>query len=99
MSRFPDPLIWLSYVAARNRSVKLATGVLVLPQQHPLVVAKQVATLDRLSGGRVIVGLGAGWLEEEFRAVGQDFANRGRRLEEKIAVLRVVGGGSCRLPW
>jgi probable F420-dependent oxidoreductase len=84
----PDPLIWLSYVAARTRSIKLATGVLVLPQQHPLVVAKQIATLDRLSGGRMIVGLGAGWLEEEFRAVGQDFPSRGRRLEEGIAVLR-----------
>lgn len=83
----PDPLIWLSYVAARTRSIKLATGVLVL-QQHPLVVAKQIATLDRLSGGRMIVGLGAGWLEEEFRAVGQDFATRGRRLEEGIEVLR-----------
>lgn len=84
----PDPLIWLSYVAARTRTIKLATGVLVLPQQHPLVVAKQIATLDRLSGGRMIVGLGAGWLEEEFRAVGQDFASRGRRLEEGIEVLR-----------
>jgi probable F420-dependent oxidoreductase len=84
----PDPLIWLSYVAARTQSIKLATGVLVLPQQHPLVVAKQIATLDRLSGGRMIVGLGAGWLEEEFRAVGQDFARRGRRLEEGIEVLR-----------
>lgn len=84
----PDPLIWLSYVAGQTRSIKLATGVLVLPQQHPLVVAKQIATLDRLSGGRMIVGLGAGWLEEEFRAVGQDFASRGRRLEEGIAVLR-----------
>jgi len=84
----PDPLIWLSYVAAQTRSIKLATGVLVLPQQHPLVVAKQIATLDRLSGGRMIVGLGAGWLEEEFRAVGQDFASRGRRLEEGIEVLR-----------
>jgi probable F420-dependent oxidoreductase len=86
----PDPLIWLSYVAAKTRSIKLATGVLVLPQQHPLVVAKQVATLDRLSEGRMIVGLGAGWLEEEFRAVGQDFATRGRRLEEGIEVLRAA---------
>jgi probable F420-dependent oxidoreductase len=84
----PDPLVWLSYVAAKTQAIKLATGVLVLPQQHPLVVAKQIATLDRLSGGRMIVGLGAGWLEEEFRAVGQDYATRGRRLEEGIEVLR-----------
>lgn len=81
----PDPLIWLSYVAARTQLIRLATGVLILPQQHPLVVAKQVATLDRLS-----VGLGAGWLAEEFRAVGQVFARRGTRLDEGIEVLRAA---------
>jgi len=91
----PDPLIWLSYVAARTQSIKLATGVLVLPQQHPLVVAKQIATLDRLSRGRMIVGLGAGWLEEEFRAVDQEFPGRGRRLEEGIEVLRAAWTRDC----
>jgi probable F420-dependent oxidoreductase len=84
----PDPLVWLAFVAGATTQIRLATGVLVLPQQHPLVVAKQVATLDRLSGGRMILGVGAGWMREEFEAVGATFENRGRRLDEAIQVLR-----------
>ncbi|NDU79172.1 LLM class flavin-dependent oxidoreductase, partial [Actinomadura sp. DSM 109109] len=61
----PDPLIWLAWVAARTTTLRLATGILILPQRNPLVVAKEVATLDQLSGGRVILGVGIGWLEEE----------------------------------
>jgi probable F420-dependent oxidoreductase len=84
----PDPLVWLAWVGAVTSRIRLATGVLVLPQQHPLVVAKQVATLDRLTGGRVILGLGAGWLQEEFDALGAEFAPRGAALDEGIEVLR-----------
>lgn len=84
----PDPLVWLAWVGAHTSRIRLATGVFVLPQQHPLVVAKQVATLDRLVGGRVILGVGAGWLREEYDAVGAEFEHRGGRLDEQIAVLR-----------
>jgi probable F420-dependent oxidoreductase len=84
----PDPLVWLAWVGARTTTIRLATGVLVLPQQHPLVVAKQVATLDRLTGGRVILGVGAGWLREEFDALEASFDDRGARTDDGIEVLR-----------
>lgn len=84
----PEPLVWLAFVAAATTRIRLATGVLVLPQQHPLVVAKQAATLDRLSGGRLTLGVGAGWLREEFDAVGAIFEGRGPRLDEAIGVMR-----------
>jgi probable F420-dependent oxidoreductase len=86
----PDPLVWLAWVGAATQTIRLATGVLVLPQQHPLVVAKQVATLDRLVGGRTILGVGAGWLREEYEALDAEFDHRGERLDEAIAALRAA---------
>jgi probable F420-dependent oxidoreductase len=86
----PDPLIWLAFVAARTTTVSLATGILILPQRNPLVTAKEVATLDKLSGGRVILGVGIGWLEEEFRFLGFDFADRAARTEEYIEAMRTL---------
>ncbi len=62
----PDPVIWLSYIAAVTERIKLGTGILILPQRNPLVVAKEVATLDVFSGGRLLLGVGVGWLQEEF---------------------------------
>ena len=88
----PDPLIWLACVAARTTTLRLATGILILPQRNPLVTAKEVATLDKLSGGRMILGVGIGWLEEEFRFLGADFANRGARTEEYIEAMRARCG-------
>jgi probable F420-dependent oxidoreductase len=85
-----DPLIWLAYAAAVTERVILATGVLVLPQRNPLVLAKQVASLDVLSGGRVHLGVGVGWLEEEFTAVGVPFADRGRRHDDYVTALRAL---------
>ncbi len=87
----PDPLVWLAWAGAQTSTILLATGVLVLPQQHPLVVAKQAATLDRLTGGRLLLGLGAGWLQEEFAALASDFDGRGPRMEECMQVLRLAG--------
>jgi len=87
---FPDPLIWLSYVAARTSTLRLGTGILIVPQRNPLVLAKELATLDHLSGGRTILGVGIGWLEEEFDALGVPFAGRGRRTEETIAAMRAL---------
>ena len=77
----------LSTITTRLRFM---TGVLILPQRNPLVLAKQVATLDHLSGGRIELGIGVGWNEVEYEALGQDFHNRGRRCEEQIAVMRAL---------
>jgi len=66
----PDPLVWLAFVAAATTTLRLGTGILILPQRNPVVLAKEVATLDALSGGRVELGIGVGWLEEEFDALG-----------------------------
>ena len=87
-SPIPDPLIWMTYAAAVTTRIKVATGVLILPQRHPFYVAKEVATLDVLSGGRAILGVGIGWLEEEFRGVGVRFQERVARTEESIRALR-----------
>lgn len=84
----PEPLVWLAFVAAVTTRIKLATGILILPEQHPLVVAKQVASLDRLCGGRFLLGVGAGWLREEFDAVDAVFDGRGPRMDEAIGVMR-----------
>jgi probable F420-dependent oxidoreductase len=84
----PDPLIWMGYIAAATKRINLATGILILPQHNPVITAKQVATLDHLSGGRILLGVGVGWLEEEFRALGVPFAERGARMDEYIAAMR-----------
>lgn len=86
----PDPLIWMAYVAAHTSTIKLATGILILPQHNPVITAKQVATLDLMSGGRIIIGIGVGWLAEEFDALGVDFASRGARTDEYVAAMRVL---------
>ena len=84
----PDPLIWMAYVAAATSRIKLATGILILPQHNPVIAAKQVATLDHMSNGRILLGIGVVWLKEEFDAVGATFENRGRRTDEYIAAMR-----------
>lgn len=86
----PDPLIWLAYVGSRTSRLLLCTGVLILPQRSPLITAKEVATLDHLSGGRVRLGVGIGWLREEFEAIGAPFEERAARTEEAIAAMRTL---------
>jgi probable F420-dependent oxidoreductase len=86
----PDPLIWLSYVAAATRRLRLATGILILPFRNPVILAKTLASLDRLSGGRVLLGTGVGWVREEAEALGVDFAKRGRRNDEYVEVMRTL---------
>ena len=86
----PDPLIWMSYVAAATHEIKLATGILILPQHNPVITAKQVATLDHMSGGRILLGIGVGWLKEEFDAIGASFADRGARTDEYVAAMRTL---------
>jgi len=78
----------MAFVAAATTRIKLATGILILPQHNPVLAAKQIATLDHLSGGRILIGIGVGWLEEEFAALGVPFAERGARTDEYIAAMR-----------
>ena len=86
----PDPLVWLSWVAARSSTIRLATGILILPQRNPVILAKEVATLDVLSGGRAILGVGVGWLKEEFDIIGVPFDERAARTDEAISALRAL---------
>lgn len=85
-----DPLLALGFAAAVTSRIGLATGVLLLPEHNPVVVAKQAATLDVLSAGRFTLGVGAGWSAEEFEALGVPFARRGARLAEYVAAIRTL---------
>jgi probable F420-dependent oxidoreductase len=87
---FYDPVLTLTWVAAVTQRVRLGTSVLVLPMRHPLPLAKELATLQNLSDGRLILGAGVGWLEPEFAALGVPFNERGRRLDEGLAMMRAV---------
>jgi probable F420-dependent oxidoreductase len=86
----PDPLAWLAYVAALTTTVRLATGILILPQRNPVVVAKETATIDVLSEGRLTLGVGIGWLAEEFDVIGVPFEERMERTDEYIEALRAL---------
>jgi probable F420-dependent oxidoreductase len=92
----PDPLIALTWAAAATKTLRLATGILILPQRHPLYVAKEVATLDVLSNGRVILGIGVGWLREEFEALGIPFEERFARTAETVRALRSLWAEEAR---
>jgi probable F420-dependent oxidoreductase len=89
----PDPLIWLAFAAAAAPTMRLGTCILIVPQRNPLVLAKELATLDQLSGGRVELGLGVGWLREEFDALGVPWERRGARNDEYIAAMRALWSG------
>jgi probable F420-dependent oxidoreductase len=85
---FHDPFVLFSYMAAVTQRLSFATGILILPQRATVIVAKQAATLDLLSGGRLRLGVGLGWNKTEYIALDQDFHTRGRRIEEQIQLLR-----------
>jgi probable F420-dependent oxidoreductase len=89
-AKLPDPLIWLTWVAAATTRLRFMTAVMILPQRNPLVLAKEVATLDYLSGGRIELGIGVGWLKEEFEALGIPFERRGKRADEYVAAMRAL---------
>ena len=89
-TNFPDPLIWLAYVAAATSTLRLGTAILILPERNPVVLAKELATLDYLSGGRVVLGVGVGWLKEEYEALGVPWERRGHRGEESIGAMRAL---------
>jgi probable F420-dependent oxidoreductase len=85
---FADPFTTLAYVAACTSNIRLATGICLVPEHNPLALAKTVATVDRLSGGRFVLGVGVGWLAEEFQALGLPFERRAQRTHEYIDVMR-----------
>jgi probable F420-dependent oxidoreductase len=87
-----DPLLSLTWAAAATERVGLGTSVLVVPQHTPLALANSLASLDALSGGRLTIGAGVGWSEAEFAALGKSFADRGRRMDEALDVLRACSG-------
>jgi probable F420-dependent oxidoreductase len=89
-SRYLNPVVALTYIAAFTRTIRLGTGVLLLPQHQPLILAKELASLDVLSGGRLIVGIGVGWAEEEFKALGIPFHDRGARADDYLAAMRAI---------
>ena len=85
-----DPLVALTWAAAVTERVRLGTSVLVVPTHEPLSLANRLASLDHLSGGRLLLGVGVGWSEREYAAVGRDFASRGRQLDEALDLFRTV---------
>ena len=92
-TNFVDPLIALSHVAAHTQTIRLATGVNILPQTNPLYLAKQAASLDFVSGGRFMLGVGIGWLAEEFSALGVPFERRGARFDDYIVAMKKIWSG------
>ena len=87
---FHGPCVDYRYLASLTTRLKLATAIIVLPQRQTALVAKQAAELDILSRGRLILGVGIGWNQVEYEGLGMDFTNRGRRIEEQVAVLRLL---------
>jgi probable F420-dependent oxidoreductase len=86
----PDPLEWLAFAAALTTTVKLGTAILILPEHNAVHLAKRLATIDALSGGRLILGIGVGWMKEEADAVGTPFADRAGRIDEHVAAMRAL---------
>ncbi|MEQ9394202.1 TIGR03619 family F420-dependent LLM class oxidoreductase [Haliea sp.] len=89
-TQMPDPLHWLSFAAAWTDTLRLGTGVLIGPQHSAAVLAKRLATLDALSGGRLEAGIGIGWQKEEYAAVGVPYQHRGKRLDELLDAMRTL---------
>jgi probable F420-dependent oxidoreductase len=89
-SRFTEPFATLAHLGAVTTSIRLGTGILILPLHTPVAIARSIATVDVLSGGRVSLGLGVGWMREEFDAVGQEFTDRGRRTDEMLQILDLL---------
>lgn len=92
-TNFIDPLIALTAIATKTKTLRLGTGVNILSQANPLYVAKQTASLDMISGGRFMLGVGIGWLQEEFSALGVPFEKRGARFDDYVAAMRKVWSG------
>lgn len=97
IERFCEPLITLAYLAGHTQRVRLGVSAYVMPYRNPVLTAKHVATLDTLSSGRVILGIGTGWLREEFDALAVPFVHRGRRTDEYLEICKALwSGGEAR---
>jgi probable F420-dependent oxidoreductase len=90
---FPEPWVAIAAMAAVTKRLRFTTNIYIAPARHPIFVAKSVASASALSGGRVALGVGVGWMREEYDAVGEDFTNRGRRLDEMIDIVRALWQG------
>ncbi|HZC45785.1 MAG TPA: TIGR03619 family F420-dependent LLM class oxidoreductase, partial [Candidatus Acidoferrum sp.] len=90
-----DPFITLTFAAAVTKTIRLATGICLVPEHNPVVLAKEVASLDRLSGGRFALGVGIGWSAEEFAALGIPFERRAQRTREYVEAMRVLWSGGA----
>lgn len=90
LDRALDPVVALSYLAAVTSTIRLGTGIIILPQRNPLILAKELASLDVLSNGRLLFGLGVGYLESEFAALGAPFAERGEVADEYVAAMKEI---------
>jgi len=89
-ANMPDPLILMMLIASATERIRIGTSMLILPQRHPIALAKEIATLDQYSKGRVTLGVGVGWVEEEVEIMQQNFRDRGRRADEWIEILRAL---------
>jgi probable F420-dependent oxidoreductase len=87
---FADPVVAMTWLAAATSTIEIGSNVLILPQRHPIILAKELATLDACCQGRTILGVGAGWAKEDFDAIGVDFSQRGRRTNEAILAMRTL---------
>jgi len=87
-SNMPDPLVLMMLIAASTSTIRIGTSMLILPQRHPIILAKEVATLDTYAKGRITLGVGVGWVKEEVADLGQDFTDRGRRANEWIEIMK-----------
>lgn len=85
-----DTIVALTWIAAHTKRVHIATGIIVLPLRNPLLLAKELATLDAVSGGRLIIGVGAGWMEAEFKALGVPMEKRGERMDDALRAMRAI---------
>jgi len=92
---FVEPITALTWLAAATTKMEVGTNILVLPQRNPVLLAKELATLDEFSAGRVVLGVGAGWAKEDFDAMGVDFRTRGKRTDEMIAAIRELWGSDA----
>jgi probable F420-dependent oxidoreductase len=94
-SAFVEPVVAMTWLAAATRTIEVGTNILVVPQRNPVLLAKALATLDEFSGGRVVLGVGAGWAKEDFDALGIDFHVRGRRTDQMMRAMRELWTGDA----
>jgi probable F420-dependent oxidoreductase len=89
-SNMPDPLIMMSFIAGVTKRIRLGTSMLILPQRHPMILAKEIASLDQYARGRITLGVGVGWVKEEVEVMKQDFTDRGRRANEWLEIMKTL---------